>query len=113
MIGGIVARHRITVVRAPVTEDRRGQDVRNWDAATRTDLDGWAIDAGDTADLKDGRAGSSASWTIRGPLDADVRSADRIVVLGVECDIDGAILRQPGPSPLTSHTIIRLTRVEG
>lgn len=113
MIGGIIARHTITVVRAPVTENRRGQDVRDWNAATRTDLKGWAIDAGDTADLRDGRVGSGANWTIRGPLNSDVRATDRIVLLGVECDIDGAILRQPGPSPLTSHTIIRLTRVEG
>ena len=113
MIGGPVARHTVTVIRAQSTPDRRGDAERDWEHAARTGIPGWAVDAGDTADLTDGRTGSSASWTIRGPFNADVVPSDRIELLGVECDIDGEILRQPGPSALTSHTIIRLTRVEG
>jgi hypothetical protein len=113
MIGGLIARHPLTVIRAEATEDRRGDVQRDWATATRTTSDGWAVDAGDTTDLDDGRTGSDVAWTVRGSYAADVVSSDRVELFGQEYDIDGEVLRQPGPSALTSHTIVRLIRIEG
>lgn len=108
-----VFRHTITVVRAEATEDRRGNVTRDWDTATEAPSTRWAIDTEESADLGDGRGGSTSRWIIRGPYEADIVASDRIRLLGILCEIDGEVLRQPGPSRRTSHTIVRLTRVEG
>lgn len=110
-----VFRHTINVVRAEPTEDRRGNITRDWASATETPSERWAIDTDSegTHDLGDGRGGSASRWILRGPYEADIVASDRIRMLGILCEIDGEVLRQPGPSRRTSHTIIRLTRVEG
>lgn len=113
MIGGLVARHAIVVVRAPLVDDGRGNVTRDWTQATERELDGWAIDAGNTTEDEVNRDGSSVEYTVRGPLAADVEAQDRIRLLGDLFVIEGGVLRQPGPSPLTSHTILRLIRWEG
>lgn len=113
MIGGLVARHTIQIVRAPVIDDGRGNETEDWPNAVDTPSKGWAIDAGDTTENQDGRDSTTAEWTLRGPYAAEVRSSDHVKVLGVECEIVGAVLRQPGPTPRTSHTILRLRSVTG
>lgn len=108
-----VFRHTIDVIRAEATEDRRGNVSRDWTDAAETPSERWAIDTEESADLGDGRTGNTSRWIIRGPYEADIVASDRIRLLGVLCEIDGDVIRQPGPSRRTSHTIIRLTRVEG
>lgn len=113
MIGGLVARHTITVVRAPLVDDGRGNRTRDWTAAVDLERPGWAIDSAGTAEDDTNRDGSSTEYTLRGPFAADVAATDRVRLFGDLYLIDGGVLRQPGPSPLTSHTILRLIRWEG
>ncbi len=113
MIGGVIARHPITVVRAPLVDDGRGNQARDWDHATETTIPGWSVDAGSTVEDEVNRDASAVEYTIRGPLTADVAATDRVRLLGSLYLVTGGVLRQPGPSPLTSHMILRLTRWEG
>lgn len=113
MIGGLVARHALTVRRAPLIDDGRGNEVRDWQSAADHASPGWAIDAGDTTEDTDHRDGSSVSYTCRGPILADVLGSDRVVLFGDEFEVFGNVVKQPGATPVTSHCIIRLTRWEG
>lgn len=113
MIGGRVARHTITITRAPLVDDGRGNMTADWANATSSPSEGWAVDAGDTTENADGRDSTTAQWTIRGPYGADVVASDHVTLLSVECEIVGAVLPQPGPTPGTSHTILRLRSVTG
>jgi hypothetical protein len=108
-----VFRHSITRLRSSTVVDRRDNVVVDGPPVP-VELFGWAIDAGDTRDPSgEGRDGDVIEYTLRGPFAADVLSSDRLVVLGLECTIVGAVLRQPGVSPATSHTIVGVRRVEG
>jgi hypothetical protein len=109
----LVFRHAISVVRAPLVDDGRGNKTRNWGAASETTIPGWAVDAGSTVEDEANRDGSAVEYTLRGPFDADVASGDRVRLMGGLYSIVGGVLRQPGPSPLTSHTILRLTKWTG
>ncbi|MGO3649353.1 hypothetical protein [Agrococcus casei] len=113
MIAGAVARHTVTVVRAPLVGDGRGNLTRDWTSAAEFDSAGWAIDAGSTSEDETNRDGSSTGYTLRGPLAADLTATDRVRLFGELFVVDGGVLRQPGPTPLTSHSIIRLERWEG
>lgn len=113
MISGLVAQHTIGVVRAPIIDDGRGNEKADWPNAVTTPSEGWAVDAGNTAEDLDGRDSDTAEWTIRGPFAADVRPTDRVELFGVRCSIVGAVMRQPGATDLTSHTILRLKNVAG
>ncbi|UGS26326.1 hypothetical protein K8F61_17120 [Microbacterium resistens] len=113
MISGVVARHSITIVRAPLVEDGRGNEARDWEHAAESASAGWAIDVGASGEDTVNRDGSSVAYTLRGPFAADVQATDRVRLFGDLYDVDGGVLRQPGPSPVTSHTIIRLIRWEG
>lgn len=113
MIGGAVARHSIDVLRAPLIDDGRGNRSPDWSNQTETASPGWAIDTAATAEDETHRTGDSISYTLRGPFAADVIATDRVRLFGETFQITGGVLRQPGPSALTSHTIIQLTRWEG
>lgn len=113
MIGGRVARHVLTIRRAPLVEDGRGNEVRDWDQSEDHDSAGWAIDAGDTVEDVDNRDGSSVAYTCRGPFHADVLGSDRVVLFDDVFEVTGNVLKQPGPTARTSHVIVRLTRWEG
>lgn len=113
MIGGTVDRHTITVVRAPLVDDGRGNLTRDWANAAEFALPGWGIDAGSTAEDETNRDGSQTGYTLRGPIAADVDPQDRVRLFGDLFVIDGGVLRQPGPSSITDHCIIRLERWEG
>lgn len=113
MISGAVARHPITVIRAPLVDDGRGNERRDWANPTETTIPGWAVDVGNTTADTVNRDGASIEYTVRGPLSADVDGSDRVVLLGNTYEVNGGVRRQPGPSPLTSHTILLLTRWEG
>ena len=113
MIGGAVARHKLTVVRAPLVDDGRGNKTRDWSSTTEHTIPGWAVDAGATFEDESNRDGAAIEYTLRGPFNADIEHTDRARLFGADYVITGGVLRQPGPSPRTSHTIVRLTRWEG
>lgn len=113
MIGGAIARHTIVVLRAPLIDEGHGNEDFDWASASETESPGWAIDAGETAEDTAHRDGAAVEYTLRGPFAAGVLATDRVRLFGETYLIDGGIRRQPGPSAMTSHTIIRLTRWEG
>jgi hypothetical protein len=107
-------RHTVIVKRPVMVDDGRGNTVVDFTDATSTPSDGWAIDAGNTTEDNDGRDSDTAEYTIRGPFTADVLPFDHVLMLGLpEMEIVGAIMRQPGPTSLTSHTILQLKQVDG
>lgn len=96
-----------------MVDNGRGGVEADFTGVTSVDLPGWALDAGSTiADLQN-RDGAVIRWTARGPFDADVERHDRITVFGEQFKIDGGVVRQPGPTPRTSHTILLLVNWEG
>lgn len=109
----LVFRHTLVRLRAPLGLDAHGNDVRLWADAASADLPGWAIDATGTNEDTDGRSGTVARLTVRGPYGADVLASDRLVALGATYEIEGDVQRQPGPSPRTSHTIVSLKLARG
>ncbi|KAA9133757.1 hypothetical protein [Microbacterium caowuchunii] len=113
MIGGLVARHAITVVRAPLVDDGRGNESRDWSKAKEHESKGWAIDAGSTTEDEVNREGAAIEYTIRGPFSADIAASDRVRLLGGLYAVEGGVLRQPGPTALTGHTLVRLVAWEG
>lgn len=113
MIRGLVARHSIGVLRPVRVDDGRGGVESDFSGSVEVTLQGWALDAGPTIRDDVNREGVEIVWTARGPLLADVERFDKVLVFGEEFMIDGAVLRQPGPSSLTSHTILALKRWEG
>lgn len=113
MIGGRTARHRIVRLRAPLADDGRGNQVRDWANAAEAPLSGWAIDAGATAEDTTNRDGSSVAYTLRGPVDADIKATDRARLFGETFLVDGGVTRQPGPTARTSHCIVQLILWEG
>ncbi|WP_156759990.1 hypothetical protein [Microbacterium karelineae] len=113
MIGGQVDRNQIVRLRAPLVDDGRGNQARDWEKATETPLDGWAIDAGATGEDTTNRDGSSTAYTLRGPLEADIEATDRVRLFGETFHVDGGVGRQPGVTARTSHCIVQLIRWEG
>lgn len=109
----MVARHSITVVRAPLIGDGRGNVEPDWDNPEVFELPGWAVDADGVEEDREHRDGDAVRYVLRGPATADIRPTDRVRLFGEEFRITGGVLRQYGPSSLTAHTIIRLTRWEG
>lgn len=113
MIGGVVARHSMLRARPARVDDGHGNLEDDWSNPDEVTFDGWAVDAGSTAEDLDNREGRRVEYTLRGPIGHDVRAGDRLTWLGDEYRVDGAPLKQPGPSSLTSHQIVKLTRWEG
>lgn len=113
MISGVVARHTLTVRRAPLVDDGRGNMTRDWSASADHASAGWAVDAGDTTEDTVNRDGASVAYTCRGPWGADIAAGDRVVLFGELFEITGGVLQQPGPSPVTSHVIVKLTNWTG
>lgn len=99
--------------RPEIVPNGRGGTQADFSAAVKVDLAGWALDAGPTVQDDVNREGVSVEWTARGPYAADVERHDRITVFGEQYQIEGAVRRQPGPSPRTSHTILLLKRWKG
>lgn len=113
MISGLTTRHTIQRERPTATPDGRGGTDYDFTDAVLVDLPGWALDSGATVEDLDHRDGAQIEWTARGPYLADVERHDRVTVLGERYRIEGGVRRQPGPTGLTSHTILLLKRWEG
>lgn len=113
MIAGVTARHTLQRERPNMVSDGRGGKEPDFVGVAKVDLPGWALDAGNSSRDAQNRDGALIAWTARGPYSADVERHDRITVMGEPYKIDGAVVRQPGPSALTSHTLLLLVRWEG
>jgi hypothetical protein len=96
-----------------VDDGRGGVEATYPDPVVADALSGWALDAGNTLADAQNRDGALIQWTARGPFAADVERHDLIVVFGEKFQIDGGVVRQPGPSSTTSHTILLLKAWEG
>jgi len=108
-----VRRHTIGVLRAPLVDDGRGNQARDWSAAVEKPSYGWAIDSGSTDVDTENREGAAIEYTLRGPYGADVLASDRVRLMGGLYVVEGSVGRQPGVSALTSHSIVRLIAWEG
>jgi hypothetical protein len=114
VIGGLAAKHTLGRHRPVMVPDGRGGEEATWpNPADPAALPGWALDAGNTLEDTQNRDGALIQWTARGPYAADVERHDHIIVFGEEFEIDGDVRRQPGPTDLTSHTILLLKRWVG
>lgn len=115
MIGGRVARHTLTRLRGVVVDDGLGGTETDWTNPDELLIPGWAVDTGNTIEDLNRRDGSSVEYTVRGPLGADVSPGDRMRLPWDPdpFEVDGDVLRQPGPSVHTSHSIVRLRRWTG
>ena len=104
----------LTILRAPVAEDRYGDDAPDWDAAVETVLPGWRIDPDDGLEQIDAtRDAVVIRLRALGPLDADVRATDRVRAQGETFEIDGEPLRYRSPRGRVGHTALVLKRVQG
>lgn len=110
-----VFRHSIIRRRPVFVDDNRGGVVATWPAEPdEATLTGWSVDAGDTSQDTANRDAASVAYTIRHRgLSVDLLRSDVVVLFGIEYEIEGDILKQPGPSPATSHVIVKLRRWEG
>ena len=106
-----VTRKRAPLVVDPHNPDGAGE--RDWANAVESDLGGWGVSAAETVEDSSRRDGTLVEYTLRGAFDADVEPSDRLIVFGVEYEIDGGVLRQPSPTGLAEHTIVRLKRWDG
>lgn len=109
----LVRRHTIDVLRAPLVDDGRGNEDRDWSKAVEHESKGWSIDVGNTAEDTTNRDGDSIEYTLRGPIDADLLASDRVRLMGGLFLVSGAVGRQPGASALTSHSVVKLKSWEG
>jgi hypothetical protein len=103
-------------LRAEATTDRYGNTVPgSWDDPERFAIGLWAIDAGDTSERIENRDSSVVDYTARrrGDISLALKTSDRVEWRGEAYTIVGDIRYQPGPSRLTSHSILRLRRAEG
>jgi hypothetical protein len=118
-MAGVFVWHRdvLVRVRAPVVDDPYGNPVRDWDAATSTDLSGWRVQPvqgsrQNTADTLP-RDGLERRQRAFGPPDADVLRTDRIEWQGETWIVDGDVDRWRSPTGRLAHTELILQRMEG
>lgn len=113
MIGGIVARFTLQRERPARVSDGHGGFENDFTDVPLVPLSGWSVDAGATIEDTQNRDGELIQFTVRGPIDSDVQSGDRITYDGDQYQIEGAPMKQPGPSSRTSHVTLLLKRWEG
>lgn len=105
----------VTRVRPGEKTDGYGATVADWDAATRTTIEGCALaPRREGEDRTMGRQGVIVGWTLYTPPGVDIRATDRIEARGETYEIDG----EPGDwrRPSTDQAIgveLALRRVEG
>lgn len=68
----------MTVVRAPLVSGYGGQQVRDWEAASRWTYDGCNVQADTSQEFTDRRDVTVTRWRANLPADATVEPADRV-----------------------------------
>lgn len=105
----------VTRVRAPLTEDRYGAQIRDWDNAAELSIDVYAVAPRDhEEEHSNGRAAVLVGFTVYAPAGTDILTTDRLIIRGGLHEVDG----EPGVwmnpwSGVTEGIEIRAERVDG
>lgn len=111
--------HDVTIVRATMVTDRYGNQVKDWENATRTTTKGWVSQQGAVgrpASLEniEMREAEVSSWMVYLMPNEDVTPYDRIEWEGISFEVEGP--PNPAYSPRTRsvhHKEVRVRVVEG
>ncbi|MBZ6258863.1 hypothetical protein KVH22_25440 [Streptomyces olivaceus] len=109
----------IVRVRAPLVEDRYRNRKRDWDAASRTPVDGVnmqpaGVPVRSQEDTQD-RQTTVTAWNLQTPegVDLDLLETDRIEYDGMILEVDGKVGRWPDPfTGGVHHVEARLKEVD-
>lgn len=103
----------VTVRRAPWRESR-GTRVRDWDAASESEVRGCSVQPASTARDFAGRAQQEVDrWTLYAPPGADVQAGDRIAWNGFEYEVEGRPYAWRSPTGRVSHLRANLVEWSG
>lgn len=104
--------HSVTVIRAPLVADGKGNQRRDWSAATSTTTAAWVQPvSSDEQNLNQERV--VARWRIFLPPTADVVATDRIDHSGAVFQVDGEVQTWDAGSGAAHHREALLMRVVG
>lgn len=111
----ILATETITVLRAPLTGNRYGGQIRDWTAPARTEVVGVSIQpANTTEDVRD-REQLVNTWSLFTPrgIDLDLLATDRVEWNGRILQVVGDPNRWPAPGGGVHHVEATLKEVTG
>lgn len=109
-----VFRYAVGVLTPTVAEDAHGNDKLVYPSVDDAVMTvGWAVDSTGTQEDTDGRRGTLTRLTLRRRGLPVVTASDRLLWLGSVYEIEGDVQYQPGPSAVTSHTIVSLKLAKG
>jgi hypothetical protein len=104
--------HSVTVIRAPLVADGKGNQRRDWSAATSTTTPAWVQPvSSDEQNLNQERVVSR--WRIFLPPTADVTATDRLTHGAVTYQVDGEVQTWDSGSGSAHHREAMLLRVVG
>lgn len=104
----------VAVVRAPLTADRYGNQVRDWENATRTTVTGVNVQPATSEEATDDRQVSVSGWEMQTSegVDLDLLATDRVEYDGMTLEVVGKVGRWPSPwGPGVHHVEARLKEV--
>lgn len=107
-----VFRHTLGILSPSTEVDAHGNDRLVYPDLAEPSY-GWAVDTTGTQEDTDARRGTVNRLTVRRRGEPVVSASDRIVWSGAVYEIEGGVQYQPGPTSLTSHTILALKLAEG
>lgn len=114
MLTSAVADRTVTRLRAPVIENRYGDDERDWTAPASAEIAGCALQpATSTETLDPTRQTVITRWQLFAPPGTDLAAFDRIDVDGVVYEVDGDPADWSAPGGRADHVAATLQRVEG
>ncbi|KAA8832611.1 hypothetical protein [Bifidobacterium tissieri] len=108
-------RDTVTVQRAPLVEER-GSVIPDWDHAAEHEETGCSVQpAGASLSITGGLRVENREirWDLWVPLDADIRSSDRVIVDGAPYRIINGVLPERGPTGMIDHRYMQLADWKG
>ena len=105
-------RDSVTVLRASITV-KNGQEVFDWANATSHTVDCCQVTAQATSRDFDRTLQVPDHRTLRAPVDADIKTGDRIIWNGDSYDIEGEVFHTRSPLGGASSTRCTLARWDG
>lgn len=105
-------RDSVTVLRASITV-KNGQEVFDWANATSHTVDRCQVTAQATSRDFDRTLQVPDHRTLRAPVDADIKTGDRIIWKGDTYDIEGEVFHTRSPRGGASSTRCTLARWDG
>lgn len=82
-------RDKVNIVRAPLTTDAHGNQVRDWPSATRQFDVAADVQPATTTEQTDGRQTTLTRWRVFLPASMDVLVTDRLEWRGLIFEVDG------------------------